>query len=409
MRKTIPLTKVLVLVTFIFGMLLILPNDYKHLVPNGGVILNSCALIFLFLSYFINFPRIVKFIKKNLLFALPFFIIILATLLNNGEVPIALYNIVYLLFFYFIGAFFGEYKLKFIKIAEIISFIILCINVLVTIFYGQPLSYSATAGRIFFIFEGSMVKLMACNILLFFIGKKLKITNFAFLHYVVYALSFYCITFSSTGFYSLLFMFVFMFFVSKSRKIGNVLKLISFYIVALFVVDILVIFDLLSPILSDIFNKSITLSGRTEIWGSAIEIIKDHPWIGIGEFSSDYFIELTGVNGATHSHNQILQILLNSGLIGFVVYFYYAFKLVNLRKYVKNNLIVAYYLVYLSTIIIMCVTSLPFDNFFYLSVLIAVNYVGEKKIKNNRCVENEKYSRLERDDEISRYYEKAGG
>lgn len=352
-----------------------LPNDYKHMIANGGLILNIFTMCCLFLTYFVFFPKIVKFIKKNLIFSVPFIIVLFATIINDGEVSSAAYNFVFLFIFYFIGAFFKEYKYKFLKTAEILSFAILAINTFVMVFHGQPLSYSATAGRVFFIFEGSMVKLMACNMLLFFVNKRLKLTRFAILHYIVYFFSFYCITFSSTGFYSLLFMFIFMLFVSVRNQIGNVFKMIAIYISILCIINLLVVFDLLSPFLSNLFNKSETLSGRTEIWKTAIGVVKNNLLIGIGEYNSNYFIEISGVRGATHAHNQILQVLLNSGVVGFSIYAYFAVKLMGLRKIISNNVIVVYYLIYLFTILLMCVTSLPFDNFFYLSVLIVVNYM----------------------------------
>lgn len=376
----------LVAIAFVFSVLFILPNDYKHLIPKGGLILNICAMASVAMVYFVYFPKIIKYIEKNLLFSVPFIIALIASCLNDGNIEMAAIKIFYMFIFYFIGAFFEKYKYNFIKIAELIACLILAINSCVMVFHGQPLSYSASGGRIYFIFEGDISKLLISELLLFFVGVKMGVTKHKLLHYVIFAITLYNIMFSATGFFSALVMLVFMMFVSREKYTKNIFKLAVLYVVILLAIDILTIFDFFSPILANMFGKSVTLSGRTEIWRAAMGVIREHPVIGIGEYSPSFFVDLTGIRGATHAHNQIIQILLNSGVVGLSVYTYYAFKLRKLGSLVANNSLAAYYLVYLLTIVTMCVTGLPFNNFFMLSVLIVVNLIRDSsnvKSSNN--------------------------
>lgn len=61
-------------------------------------------------------------------------------------------------------------------------------------------------------------------------------------------------------------------------------------------------------------------SGRFELWGRAWEYFLAHPVMGIG---ADNFIEYNNVHYGEnlYTHNTLLQILTESGLLGFVMYF----------------------------------------------------------------------------------------
>lgn len=65
--------------------------------------------------------------------------------------------------------------------------------------------------------------------------------------------------------------------------------------------------------IEEVLKKSVTLTGRTEIWDIAINLIKSKPFIGYGMQESTNIIFYQGKYLSTH--NQILQTMLEGGLI----------------------------------------------------------------------------------------------
>lgn len=85
----------------------------------------------------------------------------------------------------------------------------------------------------------------------------------------------------------------------------------------------------------------ITGSGRTEVWQVAWEEIKQNPYFGQGmgydtAFIQDYASQFIGANPARHWYaiwNSYLSLLLNVGIIGFVLYFFFVYKLFKKAQY----------------------------------------------------------------------------
>lgn len=77
----------------------------------------------------------------------------------------------------------------------------------------------------------------------------------------------------------------------------------------------------------DVLNKDLTLSGRTDTWKLAMEQFLCKPLIGYGYGHM--------VVGHYYAHNIILELLVTSGLVGFVLYSLFVFKI--FRKYFKKH------------------------------------------------------------------------
>jgi len=76
-------------------------------------------------------------------------------------------------------------------------------------------------------------------------------------------------------------------------------------------------FNIFENIITNIFRRSMTLSGRTVIWSRTILEISKRPIWGYGELNID---ETRGLlNGATDPHNMYLGTLFYGGIIGIVV------------------------------------------------------------------------------------------
>src|SRR5699024_6795317 len=75
--------------------------------------------------------------------------------------------------------------------------------------------------------------------------------------------------------------------------------------------------SLFQIIIEDVLKKDITLSFRTEIWEKAFIVIQESLWYGHGINT----VVLAGKTTYFAAHNFILQIILDSGLIGFGLFF----------------------------------------------------------------------------------------
>lgn len=104
--------------------------------------------------------------------------------------------------------------------------------------------------------------------------------------------------------------------------------------IVLFVIYILVFLYLITMqdnivsefVLEKIFNRPANFTGRYYLWESAIQMIREHPWIGYGRSTQDY---ISAWGGYFSSHNYVLETLLQGGaaaLAFFVLTVVYAVK-----------------------------------------------------------------------------------
>jgi uncharacterized membrane protein len=94
-------------------------------------------------------------------------------------------------------------------------------------------------------------------------------------------------------------------------------------------------FPFVSFIITKILKKSTSFTQRDVIWAEAIRMIKERPILGHGsrpvlkvanDFASEY----------SHSHNQFLQKLNESGIIGFAIFLYFHYELIRKVDRSKN-------------------------------------------------------------------------
>ncbi|MGF1568121.1 MAG: O-antigen ligase family protein [Nodosilinea sp.] len=98
----------------------------------------------------------------------------------------------------------------------------------------------------------------------------------------------------------------------------------------------------LATLVLGFFDKDLTLTGRTEIWPAAINKIQERPWLGYG--FNGFWHDIRGESAdiirtvrwnVGNSHNGFLDLILQLGLVGFVV-----FILIAWTTLVKSCLIV---------------------------------------------------------------------
>lgn len=79
---------------------------------------------------------------------------------------------------------------------------------------------------------------------------------------------------------------------------------------------------LLKPISALLTDDVLTLNSRTELWAKAFEHIGKQPVIGYGYYSSRYLLMKDFIWGG-HAHNSFIEVLLTTGLIGFILFCIY--------------------------------------------------------------------------------------
>lgn len=121
-------------------------------------------------------------------------------------------------------------------------------------------------------------------------------------------------------------------------------------------------------------GKSTTFTGRIRTWDMALNSIMENPFLGLGQQSAlmmrEYYLHdpkvKTFTHGYSHCHNEFLQILFQTGLIG-MVFFLFVFVILNRQlKRVQNN----------QMIFIICSTLLCFMFVFQMEAINMITFWG---------------------------------
>lgn len=113
------------------------------------------------------------------------------------------------------------------------------------------------------------------------------------------------------------------------------------YVISVILINVLFVFFLfqlltnptLSYLFKDILGKSDSLTSRVTMWAMAIKNIISNPIVGLGYIGSDEIAKLSGIRQG-HVHNQFLQLVLTSGIVGISIFMLYVWEV--LRKISKQ-------------------------------------------------------------------------
>ncbi|HBY20399.1 MAG TPA: hypothetical protein DEG71_05220 [Clostridiales bacterium] len=94
----------------------------------------------------------------------------------------------------------------------------------------------------------------------------------------------------------------------------------------------------LERLLTSFNTKDTSISSRVTLWQDVIQMIRNFYLTGIGfgvtAFSGMYLLYRHQYLSALHAHNLYLEILVETGIIGFLVFIYFAFSVV--VNFIKN-------------------------------------------------------------------------
>jgi len=151
---------------------------------------------------------------------------------------------------------------------------------------------------------------------------------------------------------------------------------ISFFILLPFTLMLLFSWETLS--IQRIFGADegiSTLTGRTEIWEITLETWRNNPWFGYGPTLWDLEFRIKyGIPAAIHAHNQFIQTLGESGLIGLAALLLYVGALVGYAlKFSVRTKGVSIALVLM--LLIRAMTEVPFRMFLSLDVAFLIHLI----------------------------------
>ena len=138
--------------------------------------------------------------------------------------------------------------------------------------------------------------------------------------------------------------------------------------------------DIANYIIQDLLHKDMTLTGREYIFTASISIFLEHPLWGYGYESSIIEDRLSGVfMGFNSAHNSFLQILINTGLIGSIIFFLIVFLSLTILDRNKNERNVSIYFGIIALFAGGLVNLVLLTNYFWFLIAFALS---EKNIKD---------------------------
>lgn len=166
---------------------------------------------------------------------------------------------------------------------------------------------------------------------------------------------------------------------SKNEKIREkALKLLNFRLIVIIILIITIIVNVAQNLsLFDFFTsnsgeKAVSLWARTRIWSVCLDLFSKSPFWGNGYVTSDVFIELAGFPEATQPHSLLMAILVYTGIIGALVFFFIVNRVLS---YGKNNSLTSGSVVckaYIICFLLQGIISMHlFAQFFYAGFIMA--------------------------------------
>lgn len=138
---------------------------------------------------------------------------------------------------------------------------------------------------------------------------------------------------SVTSLLSMLLLIFFVIFIYKKNIKEKIFNYRNYIIIGLILFLLIVVFRVqnnFKDIIENVLKKSVDFTGRTAIWDRCIEFIKQNPILGLG--TDNFELRLNNI-GIFHAHCLYLNILLEGGVVAFLL-FYNIFITIN-RKIKK--------------------------------------------------------------------------
>ena len=173
----------------------------------------------------------------------------------------------------------------------------------------------------------------------------------------------------------------------KKIKLLNIKNYFLAYIILFLAIVIFRIQNLFEYIIVDILNRDLTLTGRIYIWDYVIEFIKERPILGYGVEDSILRLNKTSFMVSTHAHDQILEIIYKSGIVGSSIYFIILIKsIIELYKYKESKIAQILSIVMFAYLFMMLTEFFSLDLIMFLFVFCLDIKFFAKEGENNETI-----------------------
>lgn len=314
--------KFYLLYLFMFLIFLIPPACEKLMSSSTYRFIKITSYFFILIYIILNFKKI----NHSLLLMLGFnFILVLSTFLNKGEITESIKHAVTILIICLILVDVIDNNIKrisFIYVIRDLTLLFFIINLFMIILYpaGIPsITYDSQFPNYLYGNVNSTIKHilpgMCCSSLLDFRkNKKVSFYTFIFIFGIFYQALF--IYFTATAVLNCLFILFWIHIFCFSNKY-NIRKVYLISITLIFIIEIMLVSRLkVVSLISNIFGKDFTFSGRIYLWDNVINLITKKLFVGYGVI--DESLEVYLIGNFYGSHNYFLDILFQRGIIGLI-------------------------------------------------------------------------------------------
>lgn len=315
--------KFYLLYLFMFLIFLIPPASEKLISSSIYTFIKITSYFFILIYIILNLKKI----NHSLFLMLGFnFILVLSTFINKGEIIESIKHAVTILIICLLLVDVIDNNIKIISFIHVIRDLTLfffIINLLMIILYptGIPsITYDPQFPNYLYGNVNSTIKHilpgMCCSSLLDFRkNKKVSLYTFIFIFGIFYQALF--IYFTATAVLNCLFILFWIHTFCLSNKY-NIKKVYLISIILIFIIEIMLVSRLeVLSLISNIFGKDFTFSGRAYLWDNVMNLITKKLFIGYGVIDESLVVYLIG--NFYGSHNYFLDVLFQRGIIGLIL------------------------------------------------------------------------------------------
>lgn len=359
------------------------PRYFMYGPKNYSKIFNAFLMITAIITLFLTIKN--SKIKSNIIYLTIFLaFLFVPTIIYNGDIntcfTIFLDSITLSLLINYMSE--RNCKLFYSAFNDLLVILIL-INILSIIFFPTGLYIDSNGYKdnwflgfknihILFIMPGIIV-----NIINSYINRgKLLLSNYIF---IFICLSSLILSNSSTSILGISILLIYLIFkkVLNNLNFINIKSLSLTYLVLFFSVIIFKVQNLLSFIFVDILHKDLTFTGRTIVWSDVIKLIGNKPIFGYGvEYRFTRLARSINLQ-VYHAHNEILEIIYKTGLIGlisFVIFFTVSVKKLYINK--DNEFVKVLSFIMFIFMVMMLTEAYSLENILYVfAIFYNVDYI----------------------------------
>lgn len=142
--------------------------------------------------------------------------------------------------------------------------------------------------------------------------------------------------------------------------------------------------NIFSVFIENILRKTLSFTGRTDLWDTVIQFVKESPFIGYGIQDTVVTTTRLGFNWASHAHNMFLQQLYTGGIPQFLLYIYLIYLSYKALNYYSDKFQIQGCAIILFVFLIMCLMEVYSSSFIFLLYYLLFNihnFMGKEEMK----------------------------